>query len=69
MFDNIFNPILDRFHYPSGNRQYVMMYYLNGINAIVLQWLQNGCEKSIPEISHIISVCIFGLTQEQAHHI
>ena len=68
MFDNFFNPILDRFHYPAGNRQYVMMYYLNGINAIVLQWLQNGCEKSIPEISHIISVCIFGLTQEQTHH-
>ena len=60
MFDNIFNPILERFHYPSSNRQYVMMYYLNGVNAIILEWLRNGCDKSIQEISEIISICIYG---------
>ena len=60
MFDNIFNPILERFHYPSSNRQYVMMYYLNGVNAIVLEWLRNGCDKSVQEISEIISSCIYG---------
>ena len=60
MFENIFNPILDRFHYPTDIRQYVMMYYLNGINAIILEWLRNGCDKSIKEISEIISVCIYG---------
>ena len=63
LFDNIFNPILDRFHYPSNIRQYVMMYYLNGINAIVLEWLKNGCDKSIAEISEIISACIYGLNK------
>ena len=60
MFEHIFNPILDRFHYPAGIRQYVMMYYLSGINAIVLEWLRNGCNQSIEEISQIISVCIYG---------
>ena len=60
MFENIFSPILDRFHYPTDIRQYVMMYYLNGINAIILEWLRNGCNKSIKEISEIISVCIYG---------
>ena len=50
MFDNIFNPILDRFHYPHGDKQYVMMYYLNGINAIVSEWLKNGCDKSIDDL-------------------
>ena len=65
LFDNIFNPILDRFHYPSNTCQYVMMYYLNGINAIVLEWLKNGCDKSIAEISEIISVCIYGLNKDK----
>ena len=65
LFDNMFNPILDRFHYPSNTRQYVMMYYLNGINAIVLEWLKNGCDKSIAEISEIISVCIYGLNKDK----
>ena len=60
MFENIFNPILERFHYPPKDRQYVMMYYLNGLHAIVCEWLKNGCDKSIGELSQIISICIFG---------
>ena len=60
MFDNIFNPILNRFDYPQSDRQYVMMYYLNGINAIVSEWLKNGCDKSMQELSEIISICIYG---------
>ena len=60
MFENIFVPILNRFRFPTDIQQYVMMYYLNGINAIVLEWLRNGCDKSIQEISEIISICIYG---------
>ena len=60
MYENIFDPILDKFHYPADNRQYVMMYYLNGINAIVDEWLKSGCDKTVKEISEIISVCIYG---------
>ena len=65
MFDNIFNPILDRFNYPQSDRPYVMMYYLCGINAIVSEWLKNKCDKSIEEISEIVSICIYGLKREQ----
>lgn len=64
MFENIFNPILDRFHYPIDDRQYVMMYYLNGVNAIILEWLKDGCSKTIKEISEIITICIYGLKTE-----
>ena len=60
MFENIFNPVLERFRYSRSIRQYVMMYYLNGINAIILEWLRNGCDKSVQEISEIISICIYG---------
>jgi AcrR family transcriptional regulator len=64
MFENIFNPILDRFEYPPNDRQYVMMYYLNGINALVSEWLKNDCDKTIKDISRIISICIYGLKRE-----
>lgn len=63
MFENIFNPILDRFHYPLGDRTYVMMYYLSGIHAIVVEWLKNGCDKSIKSISETIYMCIYGLNR------
>ena len=61
MFENIFDPILARFRYPSEDRKYVMIYYLNGINAIIIQWIKDGCEKSNEDISRIIHECIFGL--------
>ncbi len=61
MFRNIFDPILERFHYPTAHRRYVMMYYLNGITAIITEWLKDGCEMPIQEIASIIQECIFGL--------
>lgn len=60
LFQHIFNPVLERFHYPDADRNYVMMYYLNGINAIVVEWLKEGCIKTVAEIANIITVCIFG---------
>lgn len=60
LFDNIFDPILDRFHYPQDDRRYVMMFYLNGLTAIIREWLQEGCTKNIDEIAEIVRYCIFG---------
>lgn len=60
LFDNIFVPILDRFDYPRDEQNYVMMFYLNGITAIITEWLKDGCKKSIEEISSIIHYCIYG---------
>ena len=42
-------------------KNYVMMYYLSGINALILEWIKDDCEKPIEEISKIINICIFGL--------
>ena len=60
LFDNIFKPILDRFHYPSEEQNYVMMFYLNGITAIIIEWLKDDCQKSIEDIAEIIRICIYG---------
>ena len=61
MFKNIFNPILDRFDYPEDSRKYVMRYYLNGINTIVMDWVKVEGNKSIKEISQTITICVYGL--------
>ena len=63
LFDDVFNPILDRFHYPRDEQQYVMMFYLNGITAIITEWLKENCRKNIADISEIIYYCIFGREQ------
>ncbi len=61
LYENIFAPILSRFHYPEEDRKYVMLYYLNGINAINIEWLKDGCKKTIQEMTKIVTECIFGL--------
>lgn len=60
LYDNIFDPILERYNYPIADRKYAMMFYLNGIIAIITEWLKDGCEKTIDEVSRIIYGCIFG---------
>ena len=60
LFDDVFHPILDRFHYPRDEQHYVMMFYLNGITAIITEWLKDACSKSIEDVSYIIHYCIFG---------
>ena len=60
LFDNIFSPILDKFHYPKDEQGYVMLFSLNGITAIITEWLKDGCQKRIEDVSAIIHDCIFG---------
>ena len=64
MFQHIFDPILNRFHYPVDDRKYVMAFYLNGINAIVIEWLKDSCSKSIEGISNVILKCVFGMVHD-----
>lgn len=63
-FEHIFKPILDRFQYPRDEQNYVMMFYLNGITAIITEWLKDNCRKSVEEISAIIFVCIYGKNEK-----
>ena len=60
LFEHVFNPILERYNYPADDRKYVMMFYLNGITAIVDEWLNKNCEKSVEDVARIIHECIFG---------
>ena len=64
LYENIFDPVLERFNYPIADRKYAMMFYLNGITAIVAEWLKDGCEKTISEVSRIIYECIFGAKKD-----
>ena len=64
MFDNIFSPVLSRFKFPENERAYVMKFYLSGITAIVMEWLDNDCAESIDDIIKIITDCIMGKTKE-----
>lgn len=60
LFINIFDPILSRFSLSETERIYVIKFYLMGITAVVMEWLENSCEESIEQICRIIIDCIIG---------
>ena len=60
MFVHIFDPILARFHVAEKERTYVMKFYLTGIFAVVIEWLDKDCSEGINEIIKIISDCVLG---------
>ena len=60
MFTHIFNPILERFHVPDKERPYVIKFYLTGIFAIVMEWLDSDCTEEMDGIIKIIIDCVLG---------
>ncbi len=55
-----FNPLLGRFNLPENEREYILKFYLTGITAVVMEWLQKECQDSIEDISKIIIDCVLG---------
>ena len=60
MFEHVFSPILERFHYPREARHYAIMYYLTGINAINMEWVREGCKTPVEDVARIIRACVLG---------
>ena len=60
MFDHIFNPILARFGVPQKERGYIMKFYLSGICAVIMEWLNRECSDEMSEIVKIITECVLG---------
>lgn len=69
MFRYIFDPILERFHYPERDKPFVMAFYLNGLFAVVREWLKGDCAQSVDEMIGIIQECVFGKNSNFGIHL
>ena len=58
MFRHVFNPIMERFDFPVSERNYVIAFYINGIIAIIMEWVKNDCCNTIEQITDIIIKCV-----------
>lgn len=54
LFEYVFSPILTRFDVPENERHYTMAFYINGIIALIMEWLKRDCRESIEDIADII---------------
>ena len=55
---HILGPILERFEIPAAHRPYYMAYYVEGIIAIVKEWLRQDCGDTVEMIADIIESCV-----------
>ena len=60
MFKHIFTPILSKFHVPENEHPYMMKFYLSGVTAVVMEWIDNGCMDDMNSIVNILTECIMG---------
>lgn len=60
MFKHVFNPILERFNVPEKERAYVMKFYLTGVFAIVMEWLDKNCSDNMATVIKVIIDCVMG---------
>ncbi len=47
-------PILERFNVPEKEKNYLLAFYVNGIIAIIKEWIDQDCKDSIEDIINII---------------
>ena len=65
LLKGFFTPVLTRYCVPERERNYILKFYLMGITAIVMEWLDNNCTDGIDSISKIITDCVIGKINEQ----
>ena len=58
MFHHVFTPILDRYGIPQQDRRYIMAFYIQGLMAIISEWLKNDCADSIAYVVDMIQRCV-----------
>ena len=56
----IFYPVFERFSFPEKDRIYIVKFYLTGITAVTLEWLENNCAEEIDDIVRLIINCVLG---------
>lgn len=54
----VLNPILERYNISKNERSYLINFYINGIIAIIKEWINTDCKDSVNDIENIIIKCV-----------
>ncbi len=58
LYMHVLKPIFIRFGIPENEQKYWMKFYINGVMAIVFEWIKNDCVEPVDVIFSIIEKCI-----------
>jgi len=54
MYNQLFSPLMEKFNIPEKNKKYILKFFMAGINAIIIAWLEQGCKESIEDMADLI---------------
>ncbi len=55
---HVIMPILDRYSVPEADRRYLVAFCINGLMAIITEWLKNNCADHIEHIAAVMQLCV-----------
>ena len=58
LFEKVLDPILKRFRVNPDYRRHMMTFYINGMIAVIMEWLKNDCKESIEEIASVLEYIV-----------
>ena len=58
LFNDYVTHIMARFHIPEADRRYMLTYYLNGMGAVIMAWIANGCREDIEHMAKLLIKCV-----------
>ena len=56
--ENLLYPIFCQFKIPENRQKYVAAYYINGVYAIIDEWMKDGCQDDLNLIMQTIIECV-----------
>lgn len=65
--EKILYPIYARFDIEENKKKYFSAYYVNGIYAIIDEWIRGGCKEETSMICETIISCVRPLNEEKEH--
>lgn len=58
MFCHVFTPILERYQVPKEDRSYIMAFFVNGLMAVITEWLKQDCADTVDHIADVMMNCV-----------
>lgn len=58
LYQGVFEPILKQLNLPIDEGKYKVIFYINGISAVISQWIKNGFVEEIDQLAKLIDDCI-----------
>ena len=58
LYEHVLRYIFNRFRIPEEEHKYWLAYHINGVIAIVWEWLKWDCKESVEDVAKIIENCV-----------